>query len=204
MLSSSPSSLVRTPRTFTSLSSRSIVPKALPQSSFFQRRWATGEAEAKKEDEDVPISTLQPTAQEEVENAISEDNAATTTEPHTAEATSVAEEVAAADAPVAETANATEATEESVPEAETSTIDTSAQSVASTVGIGEAATETSRSSAPPQRKPREVLINEPKATIYIGNLFFDVTESDLEKELARFGKVEKVRLMRDARGLSKG
>lgn len=45
---------------------------------------------------------------------------------------------------------------------------------------------------------------EPKSTIYIGNLFFDVTENDLIKELARFGTITKCRLIRDSRGLSKG
>jgi RNA recognition motif-containing protein len=45
---------------------------------------------------------------------------------------------------------------------------------------------------------------EPKSTIYIGNLFFDVTENDLVKELSRFGTITKCRLIRDSRGLSKG
>ena len=45
---------------------------------------------------------------------------------------------------------------------------------------------------------------EPKSTIYIGNLFFDVTENDLNKELSRFGTITKCRLIRDSRGLSKG
>ena len=53
-------------------------------------------------------------------------------------------------------------------------------------------------------RARAPTMNEPKSTIYIGNLFFDVTENDLSKELSRFGTVKKVRLMRDARGLSKG
>jgi RNA recognition motif-containing protein len=47
-------------------------------------------------------------------------------------------------------------------------------------------------------------VYEPKSTIYIGNLFFDVTENDLVKELSRFGTVTKCRLIRDSRGLSKG
>jgi RNA recognition motif-containing protein len=43
-----------------------------------------------------------------------------------------------------------------------------------------------------------------KRTLYIGNLFFDVTENDLVKEFARFGTVTKVKIVRDSRGLSKG
>lgn len=45
---------------------------------------------------------------------------------------------------------------------------------------------------------------EPKPTIYVGNLFFDVTESDLEKEFSRFGTIKTIRLIKDVRGLSKG
>lgn len=45
---------------------------------------------------------------------------------------------------------------------------------------------------------------EPKPTIYVGNLFFDVTENDLVKAFSEFGKISRARLVRDARGLSKG
>ena len=41
-------------------------------------------------------------------------------------------------------------------------------------------------------------------TIYIGNLFFDVKEQDLEKELSKAGKVLKTKIIYDQRGLSKG
>ena len=51
---------------------------------------------------------------------------------------------------------------------------------------------------------RQERISVPKETIYVGNLFFDVTEEDLKRELSRFGPVQKCRLMRDGRGLSKG
>jgi nucleolin len=55
-------------------------------------------------------------------------------------------------------------------------------------------------------RPRvsDASFTEPKSTIYIGNLFFDVTENDLMKELSRFGNIIKCRLIRDSRGLSKG
>lgn len=51
---------------------------------------------------------------------------------------------------------------------------------------------------------RQERIARPKPTVYIGNLFFDVTEDDLSRELARFGQIKKIRLLRDSRGLSKG
>ncbi|KAI9781696.1 MAG: hypothetical protein M1816_002220 [Peltula sp. TS41687] len=44
----------------------------------------------------------------------------------------------------------------------------------------------------------------PSKTVYVGNLFFSVGEQDLEKEMSRMGKVESVRIIYDARGLSKG
>lgn len=44
----------------------------------------------------------------------------------------------------------------------------------------------------------------PSPNVYVGNLFFDVTENDLQKEFSRFGEIKNVRIIRDARGLSKG
>ena len=109
---------------------------------------------------------------------------------------------------MADTADATEVTEEAVPEAEATPIQSAASSVrdaaSSVAGAAASAFSGGRSDRPWSSKSREELSQEPKETIYIGNLFFDVTENDLSKELSRFGKVEKVRMMRDGRGLSKG
>ena len=44
----------------------------------------------------------------------------------------------------------------------------------------------------------------PRNQVYVGNLFFDVTESDLSREMGRFGTVKSVRIIYDGRGLSKG
>ncbi|KAJ6128065.1 hypothetical protein N7471_009282 [Penicillium samsonianum] len=44
----------------------------------------------------------------------------------------------------------------------------------------------------------------PKTTLYIGNLFFDVTAEDLRKQFEKFGAVENALIVHDARGLSKG
>jgi len=41
-------------------------------------------------------------------------------------------------------------------------------------------------------------------TLYIGNLFFDVKEHDLEKEFSKAGRVVKTKIIYDQRGLSKG
>ena len=44
----------------------------------------------------------------------------------------------------------------------------------------------------------------PRNQVYVGNLFFDVTEADLTREMSRFGTVKSVKIIYDARGLSKG
>ncbi|KAJ5817185.1 hypothetical protein N7447_009418 [Penicillium robsamsonii] len=44
----------------------------------------------------------------------------------------------------------------------------------------------------------------PKTTLYIGNLFFDVTAEDLRKQFEKYGAVENALIVHDARGLSKG
>ena len=40
--------------------------------------------------------------------------------------------------------------------------------------------------------------------LYIGNLFFDVTEEDLRREFGKHGNVEQAKIVYDNRGLSKG
>jgi nucleolin len=52
--------------------------------------------------------------------------------------------------------------------------------------------------APPERQ----LV--PTSGIYIGNLLFDITAADLEREFEGFGKVTSSVIAADARGLSKG
>lgn len=44
----------------------------------------------------------------------------------------------------------------------------------------------------------------PSPTVYIGNLFFDVTAEDLKARMEEYGVVEKSIIISDARGLSKG
>ena len=50
------------------------------------------------------------------------------------------------------------------------------------------------------RDPTEPTSN----TVYVGNLFFDVQDQDLKSEFERAGPVNSVRIIKDARGLSKG
>ncbi|KAI5300295.1 hypothetical protein KEM56_002568 [Ascosphaera pollenicola] len=51
----------------------------------------------------------------------------------------------------------------------------------------------------PQRPPPE-----PCETVYVGNLFFDVSADQLKAHCEQFGEVANVRIIYDARGLSKG
>lgn len=145
--------------------------------------------EGQKEEENPPISEFQPTPEEEVENAIHSDNATETAE-------------------IAALEDSQDGTREQ------SIIDSTINAARETVvGVASNVTETADSaraavtgSGPRQDhgQRRTGQIGEPKPTIYIGNLFFDVTENDLVKELSRFGTILKCRLMRDSRGLSKG
>jgi len=53
------------------------------------------------------------------------------------------------------------------------------------------------------RGPRDAQV-APSKILYIGNLFFEVTDAQLEAEFSRFGGIANSRIVTDARGLSKG
>ena len=46
--------------------------------------------------------------------------------------------------------------------------------------------------------------NPPTRILYVGNLFFEVTASQIEAEFAKYGTITNSRIVTDARGLSKG
>ena len=56
----------------------------------------------------------------------------------------------------------------------------------------------------PRNSFREPAQLTPSPNIYIGNLLFDITAADLEREFAEHGVVKKAFIAADARGLSKG
>lgn len=202
MLSSSPSSYLAKPRTFTTFSP-SIRVSRQSTAVAFQRRWATGEAEAKKEEEEtakkVPISEIQATPAEEVENAIQSDNAA---EPAASEF--AASEVILSDSPSGAEQSAVDSAVDSVKESASNAAEAVKKTAQDAVGAATGAAPTFSRKRPDRVASAREGASTPKPTIYIGNLFFDVTENDLVKELARFGTILKCRLMRDSRGLSKG
>jgi RNA recognition motif-containing protein len=41
-------------------------------------------------------------------------------------------------------------------------------------------------------------------SIYMGNIYFDITEDQLKELCSQYGAVENVRLMKDVRGFSRG
>ena len=54
------------------------------------------------------------------------------------------------------------------------------------------------------RSPLQDRVLAPTTGIYVGNLLFDVTAADLQKEFEAYGKVKSTIIAQDARGLSKG
>jgi len=59
-----------------------------------------------------------------------------------------------------------------------------------------------------RRRPRdfgsEAAVIKPTNSIYIGNLLFETTEEDLQREFGKFGKIDSITIARDERNLSKG
>ena len=47
-------------------------------------------------------------------------------------------------------------------------------------------------------------VGDPNATLYVGNLFFEVSEDALQRLFAEHGAVKKTKIIFDHRGLSKG
>lgn len=45
---------------------------------------------------------------------------------------------------------------------------------------------------------------QPTNSVYVGNLLFEVTPQDLEREFAAYGEIVSSRIAQDPRGLSKG
>ncbi|KAI9884420.1 MAG: hypothetical protein M1823_003802 [Watsoniomyces obsoletus] len=45
---------------------------------------------------------------------------------------------------------------------------------------------------------------DPNPSVYIGNLYFSISELDLEKQMSKFGPLKHIKLLYDARGMSRG
>ncbi|KAF2806983.1 uncharacterized protein BDZ99DRAFT_465732 [Mytilinidion resinicola] len=119
----------------------------------------------------------------------------------------------AIEAPVTETVTETSGTETSA----TETSETEPQSAvgSATEYVQEKASDAldalglaaaSSAVAPPQQSNTRYSnpLATPNKVIYVGNLFFEVTEDQLRRVFSRFGTVEDVRLVTDGKGLSRG
>lgn len=97
-----------------------------------------------------------------------------------------------------------------VEESEQSTVDSAISSATETVSsISEQAQEAiaekfDQGSDYAPRAPRPARDIQPNKTIYVGNLLFEATPQDLEKEFGEFGEIVSSKIAQDARGLSKG
>ncbi|KAG2412097.1 hypothetical protein HFD88_009653 [Aspergillus terreus] len=81
------------------------------------------------------------------------------------------------------------------------------ESEASVPAAAEAETEPVVEVEESKRAKRLRLLNEeptPKETVYVGNLFYDVTAEDLRKQMEKYGVVEQVFITFDNRGISRG
>ena len=58
--------------------------------------------------------------------------------------------------------------------------------------------------APQRGQRREKSDAPPNNTIYVGNLYYEVTADQLKRVFTRFGELESVRIIYDNRGLSRG
>jgi nucleolin len=58
-------------------------------------------------------------------------------------------------------------------------------------------------SAAPPGKPVGWNI-EPSSTVYVGNLFFDVKDNEIDEFFAKYGGVADTKIVKDIRGFSKG
>ena len=191
MLSSSPSKSLSIP----SRNARSITRLAYPISvkqnqtyavSFPQRRNYADEAAATQSEPVADGATE--TQHGENSIAASANSGADANAPMPAE--SVEESEAASTAESA-TERATDSVR-SAAQTATETVTGATQSLADVAGMGSQASGAGSDPAPAS------------TTVYVGNLYFDVKEEDLQNEFLTAGKVLNTKIVVDARGLSKG
>ena len=191
MLSSSPSVSISVP----SRKARSITRLAYPISvkqhkittlDFVQRRNYADEA---------ATTQSEPVADGATETQHGENSIAASADPDAdAKAPTSAENVEQSEA----TSSAKSATERatdsmnSAAQTASETVSSTTQTLADVAGLGSQASDAD--------------FDAPKTSnvIYVGNLFFDVKEEDLQTEFAKAGRVVNVKIVADARGLSKG
>ena len=88
--------------------------------------------------------------------------------------------------------------------ASTKTREAASDAAAAVTDAGETVADTARDLSSSALDNAVGRSSTPVPTVYIGNLFFDVTEETLRREMGRFGDINMIRLIVDSRGLSKG
>ncbi|KAF2436480.1 RNA-binding domain-containing protein [Tothia fuscella] len=192
-------SLLSKPRSFSLAARAPVLSKQQWAVPSLQRRFASDDAAAIKEENlEEPIST----------EKVSED---IVVEPATAsEAETVADETAAdVDTQTEKVDSVTENAFGAAKDAVNSTVSSAQDAVSSMAGAVSGALGGSGSRSSSQARPRNDAMGlgpkiEPSATLYVGNLFFEVSEEALERQFAHYGTIKKVRIIYDHRGLSKG
>jgi nucleolin len=89
--------------------------------------------------------------------------------------------------------------------AESAPINETLASAAAAAGAADAVAASSKAHIPAARQQRNNFNNaSPNTTLYVGNLYFEVSEDALQRQFTQFGNILKTRLVYDHRGLSKG
>ena len=193
VLSTPHTSISVKPRSVTTLSASALWKNHPRYLSPFQRRFASEE-----------VTQAEPEADGATEAQHDENSIASSTTPDQSSTTNSEEPILAADQEDHSTissalSSATETVSNTASSATTAaeTIRGYAADAAAAAGIGAATAQVPAGRSGGEGAPQST-------TIYVGNLFFDVTEEILKKEFQRFGDVDTVRIIRDGRGLSKG
>lgn len=182
VLSSSASSISTRSRpitTLTSFQSRICSPRT--SQLVFQKRWASGD------DTQFEATADRETEAQHGDNSIAASSEANTTASHNAGG----ERIESSEH--GDNASVTEAIKSAANTASTKVSDAAGQVAAAASSV---VGSTSATSGSP--------IQEVSKTLYVGNLFFDVKDHDLEKEFSKAGTIVKTRIIHDQRGLSKG
>lgn len=176
----------------------------------FQRRWNSDAVQKeptpeKSEKESAQEKTEEEPTQEKTEK---EDIPASADQSNSRTVESAAE--AATEQPSQTTVNeVTKSTETATEQASPANTNETAEKaeVAAASGVestSEPGTQVNGTQGGDTRRRRFWSPPSPKETIYVGNLFFDVTAEDLKRQMSKYGVVESAKIIHDSRGLSKG
>ena len=185
------------PRSITTLSASTLRKRYPSYTSAFQKRFASEE-----------VTQAEPEADGATEAQHGENSIASATEPDRSGTSSSEQPIQPADqedqsiiasalSSSTETVSNTASRAAEAAATSTETIRGYAADAASVVGVGAATAQ-----AIAGRRSGES--GAQTHTLYVGNLFFDITEDTLKKEFQKFGNVTMVRIIYDGRGLSKG